>query len=205
MTDTSNYTPLCHLAEKHFTDKGPKFHGYTKHYYNVITNYMKPEEVKVVGEIGIGHVGCMQHLSGKYRPGASLRMWREFFPNAHIYGFDIKHELFFMEDRISCIYMDQGDVKSMAYAFASVGKPYDIIVDDGSHDLMHQLNTKEYAGDHLREGGLLIIEDINDQRNFDNRFNRPPPGFELVAKAVNTPGDNYAIYRKLGGGSVTSA
>ena len=197
MTDiSSNYTPLCHLAEKHLTDKGPKFHGYTEHYYNTITKYMKPEEVKVVGEIGIGFLGCMCHVSMHYKPGASLRMWEEFFPNAHIYGFDIRKELFFMEGRVSCIYMDQDDVQSMKDAFAVIEKPYDIIVDDGSHFILHQLNTKEYAGQYLRQGGLLIIEDI-EERYFENRFSQPPFGFEVVAKAVGRPGDNYVIYRKL--------
>jgi hypothetical protein len=40
-------------------------------------------------------------------PGASLRAWRDYFPNAEIYGADIDREILFEEERISAFYVNQ--------------------------------------------------------------------------------------------------
>ena len=64
-------TPLCKLALKYRSDKCPKRgkHTYTPYYYDLLKN--KKRSTKKVLEIGIGK-------------GASLKMWRDFFPNAKI-------------------------------------------------------------------------------------------------------------------------
>ena len=64
---------LDKLAEKYKTDKYGKHH-YTKVYYDLFKD--RQRSVKKVIEMGIAE-------------GASLRMWRDFFPNAQIYGADI--------------------------------------------------------------------------------------------------------------------
>ena len=46
-------------------------------------------------------------MTANGKPGASLRVWRDFFPNAKIYGGDIDKETLFIEDRISTYYVDQ--------------------------------------------------------------------------------------------------
>jgi hypothetical protein len=195
--DCSGYTPLCLLAEKHLTDKGPKFHGYTKFYYNAITSNFDPAAVKKVGEIGIGFLECMCHVSMTYKPGASLRMWEAFFPNAEIHGFDIRKETLINEGRIQCHYMDQGDVASIETSLRGTGEGgFDILIDDGSHIIYHQLNTKNYTRPYLKMGGLLIIEDI-EERFLEYHFTTPPEGMELVSIATLNPSDNWVIYRRI--------
>lgn len=190
-------TPLCDLATKFLTDKGPKHHGYTKHYYSAIEKYLKGAgAVRRLGEIGIGFFDCMCHVSSEYKPGASLRMWEAFFPEAEIYGFDINRSILYSEGRVSCHYMDQGQPESMREALAGCGGPFDLIIDDGSHLLPHQINTKNVAGDYVRPGGLLIIEDI-EERFLEYWFPEPPVGFETVAISQDDPCNNFVIYRKL--------
>ena len=190
-------TPLCSLAMKYMTDKGPGFHNYTPKYYEAIVKHLgDPATVKCVGEIGIGYIGCMCHVSMQYKAGASLRMWEEFFPAADIYGYDIKRELLVDEGRIRCHYMDQSSVNSMQEAYGVVGGMFDLIIDDGSHVLMHQLNTKEYTRPYLRIGGLLIIEDIRPEY-FQDRFRVPSEGMELIDMPYESSGDNYVIYRRV--------
>lgn len=191
-------TPLCLLATKYLTDKGPGFHNYTPKYYAAIMKHFgDPTTVKTVGEIGIGFLGCMCHVSMKYQAGASLRMWEEFFPNAEIHGFDIRKELLINAGRIQCHYMDQGSIESIQRGFGTIGKGFDLIVDDGSHNLFHQLNTKEYAGSFLRIGGLLIIEDIRKDF-FKDRFQMPAAGMQVVDMPhVNEGDDNYVIYKRV--------
>jgi hypothetical protein len=188
-------TPLCRLATAFLTDKGPNQHGYTAHYYKAIDAHLE-KPVKRVGEIGIGFLDCMAHVSFDYKPGASLRMWEAFFPEAEIHGFDIDRSILYSEGRIKCHYMDQENPESVREALGGCGGEFDLILDDGSHLLHHQVNTKMIAGEFLRVGGLLIIEDI-EFRFLDYWFSEPPPEFELVAISDATPHDNFVIYRKL--------
>ena len=39
-------------------------------------------------------------FGGAYQPGASLRGWRDFFPNAQILGLDVDASILFEEERI---------------------------------------------------------------------------------------------------------
>jgi hypothetical protein len=190
-------TPLCGLAVKYMTDKAPGFHDYTPKYYDAILKYLgDPAGVKRVGEIGIGFLGCMCHVSMQYKAGASLRMWEEFFPAAEIHGYDIRRELLVDEGRIRCHYMDQSSVPSMHEAYTKACGLFDLILDDGSHQLLHQLNTKEYSRHHLRVGGLLIIEDIRTE-HFEARFRVPSEGMEVVDMSPVTGNDNYVIYKRV--------
>ena len=188
-------TPLCILAEKHLTDKGPKFHGYTKHYYETICKFFDLSQVQKLGEIGIGNIDCMCHVSLDYKPGASLRMWKDFFPAAQIYGFDIVESTLIDEERISCKKMDQASIESIDSVLEECGSNFDIIVDDGSHIIQHQINTKLHAGKFLKPGGLLIIEDI-EERYLDYCFGTPPEGFEMVNISEEDPFNGFVIYRR---------
>ena len=189
-------TTLCQLAEKHLTDKGPRFHAYTKHYYEAITKYIDPAAVKKLGEIGIGTFNCMCHVSDEYTPGASLRMWEEFFPEASIYGFDIDESTLFQKGRITCKKMDQGSEESVNEVLQAWGPEFDILVDDGSHILKHQLLTKTVGSKYVKPGGLLIIEDI-EERYLAFWFEEPPEGFERVAISEDEPGNSFVIYRRM--------
>ena len=41
------------------------------------------------------------------QPGASLKMWRDYFPNAMIFGADIDKDILFNDQRITTFYVDQ--------------------------------------------------------------------------------------------------
>ena len=57
-------------------------------------------------EVGIGTMipGVSSSMKGyasdEYKPGASLRAWRDWFPNAKIRGVDVQMDCMFWEDRI---------------------------------------------------------------------------------------------------------
>ena len=77
-------TPLCELAVKHGTDKCSAKHQLTPLYHELFER--RRETVCKVLEIG---VGSEQTMWPGYRPGASLRMWAEYFPGAYVYGLDV--------------------------------------------------------------------------------------------------------------------
>lgn len=117
--------------------------------------------------------------------GSSLRMWAEYFPNAHIYGLDVtrQYELPGMldHDRIKTALADQGDPAALKQALhiqfgkchplISVAQPmqerlFDIIIDDGSHEQTHQQVSLGYLWTFLRPGGLYVVEDIITGENW---------------------------------------
>ena len=132
---------LSELGKLYGSDKPVQYTPF----YDLLFASMR-ERVRSVFEIGIFK-------------GGSLRMWRDYFPNAHIYGMDILEDRIFQEDRITTF---QGNQASLA-AFAPVlnHAPLDLIVDDGSHDPNHQVANAEFLVPHLKPGGIYVIEDIN--------------------------------------------
>ena len=101
-------TELCKLALQYKTDKVRDIrHNYTPIYHELFHGIRQSAEVVV--EIGIGHQGndvknpSVSHMSHvqNYMIGASLYMWRDYFPNAQIIGIDISPECIFSAERIS--------------------------------------------------------------------------------------------------------
>lgn len=135
-------TPLCELAIKYGTDKCGK-HQYTPVYYDLL----KDKKVKRVLEIGVYN-------------GASLRMWRDFFPGAEIYGIDIDLRSLIKEDRITCFAGDQTKAYTLRNAALVAGGEFDLIVDDGSHVPDDQILTAWELLPFLAPNGLYIIEDV---------------------------------------------
>lgn len=152
-------TPLCELAKTHQTDKGgwhtwyggvqgTTCHNYTPTYHALFAD--RRAEVKRVLEIGVNS-------------GASLRMWADYFPNAEVIGLDIRRDCLFNEGRIRCLEANQASPASLHDAVEILGLgpgEFDLIVDDGSHELDHQLISAQTLLPYVKLGGYYIIEDI---------------------------------------------
>ena len=162
--DTRMTTELCQLGEKYSVDKTPLFggHTYTPVYHALLSE--RRNDVKLMLEIGIGNTPLMKGLTNEaYRPGASLRMWRAYFPNAHIFGCDILDTVLFSEDRISTFKADQSNVKSLQslmFYVLNIEPVVDIILDDCSHEVEHRVISFKELWQHVKPGGLYIIEDV---------------------------------------------
>jgi len=111
----------------------------------------------------------MKPLCGKdYKVGASLRAWKEFFINANIFGLDIETKSLFEEDRIKCFLSDQSNENSLIKTIDEIKKylnkndiSFDLIIDDGSHILNHQITSLITLAKFLNKNSFYIIEDIN--------------------------------------------
>ena len=153
-------TELCKLALKYGSDKAPDLlHSYTPVYYELFKN---KRNIKKVLEIGIGYPELMRSISDHYVTGASLFMWRDFFPEAIIYGADIKRDILIIEDRIKSFYVDQSSEESLKILSERVGNDFDLIIDDGSHTVDHQILTVKILSQCLSYSGIYIIEDVLD-------------------------------------------
>lgn len=121
-------TELCDIAFKYGTDKCPQTkHHFTEFYYEMFRDRRK--EIKKVVEIGIG---C---LAPRFIKGASLYMWRDFFPKAKIYGVDIRSDLMIHgEKRIETFCYDQTVKSDLKELIMIIGGDIDIFIDDGAHE-----------------------------------------------------------------------
>jgi hypothetical protein len=149
-------TPLCELAKKYGTDKGGKHYiaGDTCHEYTPIYDRLfghRRESVTAVLEIGVNY-------------GCSMRMWEEYFPNASIIGLDSNSEcLRHSGGRIYVFAADQGNAQSLLNALdvaSGCGTHFDLIVDDGSHELAHQILSMDTLLPFLKDDGYYVIEDL---------------------------------------------
>lgn len=160
-------TPLCKIAYKYGTDKCPQLkHSYTPVYYELFKD--KRDSIKKVLEMGIGYYKTMEHvaviydkgLKRFYQKGASLKMWRDFFPNAQIYGADIAPETMFKEERIATFLCDETKEEQIADLINQTGSDIDIFIDDGSHRWQHQAFLAKTILPMLKKDVIYIIEDV---------------------------------------------
>jgi Methyltransferase domain len=94
--------------------------------------------------------------------GASMRMWKEYFPIATIVGIDQaeKPADFPNEKRFKFVQGDQANPAVLDLAVSLAGDEFDVIIDDGSHVGCHTALTFAYLFPRLKPGGIYIIEDI---------------------------------------------
>lgn len=93
--------------------------------------------------------------------GASLQMWSEYYPNAQIIGFDIEDKsMLKLNSNVTVKYLDHGNIAQLK-DLANNSNNIDIIVDDGSHFIDHQIMTFEILFNSLKTNGQYIIEDLH--------------------------------------------
>ncbi|NNE37607.1 MAG: hypothetical protein HKN08_04815 [Gammaproteobacteria bacterium] len=131
------------LAEKYMPSK--RTHNYLIYYWMHFRDIRL--EVKSVLEIGV-------------QTDRSIRMWEEFFPNAIIYGIDIDPECKQFEGgRRKIMIGDQSDYNFLHDVTQQSSETFDIVIDDGSHQIEHQLKTVDFLLPKISTHGIYVIED----------------------------------------------
>ena len=158
-------TPLCSLFREEGSDKGNSLHNYSALYYEILQQHTFT--VRAVFELGIGttdpSIPCSMGKDGT--PGASLRAWKRFFPEALIIGADIDKQILFEEDRIRTAYCDQRDTESISALWREFeGVYFDLMIDDGLHEFSANNTFLQASFERLKEGGIYIIEDIDSSQ-----------------------------------------
>lgn len=163
-------TPLCKLAWKYRTDKCPRIkHVYTPFYYELFKKRRKT--IKKVLEMGIGFDKTMPHCGDAYQIGASLRMWRDFFPNAQVYGADIAPVSIFQDERIETYLCDENKKADIKRLVEKTGLDIDLFVDDAFHHYKSQIFLAKTILPLLKNDVIYIIEDISHTRTVSKALN----------------------------------
>jgi SAM-dependent methyltransferase len=176
-------TLLAELCDKYGSDKGQvsttghpyrwAAHTYTDFYSRLFDHCRL--SVQRVFECGLGtdNPAFPGSMLANGQPGASLRAWRDYFPNSEVFGADIDRGVLFDEDRIRTYYVDQLDSQAIASMWSSIGvADFDLIVDDGLHTFDGGRCLFEHSFEKVRPGGLYVIEDVAmpDMRRFKRYF-----------------------------------
>lgn len=138
------------LATYFGTDKWGD-HRYAQHYQRHFAA-LRGQPLRIL-EIGVG--GSEDPHSG----GASLRMWKAYFPKARIVGIDIYDKRPHDEHRIRTVTGSQDDEVLLRELSGQEG-PFDIVIDDGSHFNWHVIRSFEILFPLLAEDGIYAVEDL---------------------------------------------
>jgi hypothetical protein len=121
------------------------------------------DHIKTVFECGIGtnNVAAASNMGQSGKPGASLRVWRDYFPNAHIHGADVDRSTLFSDTRISTYHVDQTSPEAIALLWTQVPVvEFDLMIDDGLHTFEAGVCLFENSFQKLRKNGIYVIEDV---------------------------------------------
>lgn len=143
---------LTEIGIKYGTDKAT-YHGFTQFYFPYLIKYTNPS----LFEVGIYH-------------GGSLKMWEEFYGSPKIVAMDILNKTEYDSINVKTFVGNQSKPEDLLNALKFCNE-FDIIVDDGSHAVAHQLITLATMFPHLKSGGTYILEDLHT--SFDKSYMLP--------------------------------
>ena len=149
----------------HFaTNKGSHFfsnnikhsgHGYDA-FYEKLFKENRTKNLNIM-EFGIHH-------------GDSLAALSSYFPNAKIVGVDKNpFSTNYKSKRIRTLHCDVSSEKNLESLSNYLNKDYDYIIDDASHNPIHQKLTLFSMFQNLKSGGIFVIEELNFFQSENNK------------------------------------
>ncbi len=112
------------------------------------------------------------------REGGSIRLWGDYFTKAKIYGYDIIDSAYknIFNERTKYIVKDINKVTDEEIKELEIK----IALDDGSHMLEDQLNFVKKFYPNILDGGMVIIEDIQNIDSDKKYFEELGYPFEII-------------------------
>jgi hypothetical protein len=207
------YNYLSELSDKYSSDKGTlqkefkkkslwgwQQHSYTDYYSNLYDHCR--DKINLILEVGIGttNESIPMNMTENGKPGASLKMWRDYFVNAQIYGADIDKNILFKEERIKTFYVDQLNEQKVKDMWTEIGvKDFDLIIDDGLHTSEANIKFFFNSFSYLKRNGVYIIEDVHNfevEKTYSALKDFDPEVVVLRKKNIKYDNNNLIIIRK---------
>lgn len=168
---------LCDLMNGYGSNKADRVnHAYTPFYAALLDGM----DARHVFEAGIGSQDFRMpyRMGSRNKPGGSLRAWREFFPNAQVFGADLDPAVMFTEERIETFtvnVLSDTSIKEMWQAIKArmtTQTAFDLIIDDAHHTFNANTKLFQHSFEMLRPGGIYIIEDIDTHHGNNHHTSR---------------------------------
>jgi hypothetical protein len=160
------------LIDSSRSDKNT-IHSYLELYNTLLLP--KKNTTKNVLEIGI-------------QRGGSIRMWSDFFTNAHIYGVDVMDSSYVWEgirkNNITLYTSTDGyDKEFVKTAFSNIR--FDFMLDDGPHTLESMIQFIHLYSPLMTQDGILIIEDVQSWDWIDILTKETPEELKKFVKSYD--------------------
>lgn len=171
---------LEQLVDMTNTDKNTT-HSYLPLYQVLLQS--KKETARNVLEIGIGDFGK--------KNGGSIKLWRDFFTNAIIYGLDILPIENVLDELINdnrvILYtsVDAYNINFFIDNFLTKNIKFDFMLDDGPHTLESMLLFINMYSQIMADDGILIIEDVQDWEWIEILKNQVPEHLKQYIKVYD--------------------
>lgn len=130
---------ITQILRRYDTDK-ETFHRYGSTYETLFQRFNRNDKLNIL-EVGT-------------QKGGSLLAWKEYFPNANVYGVDIV-DVVLKKYRKNTVTRIISDIKEWRNDME-----WDIVIDDGSHYLLDIVYVVANYFLKLKSNGVLIIEDV---------------------------------------------
>lgn len=123
---------------------------------------MKPPVFSYVYEKILTSVKVKSLFEIGIHKGGSIRLWRELLgSDVLISALDIKPEACDLVKEVADYVYEGSQTDSVLLTrIANEAGPFDLIIDDGSHQNAHMIKSMELLFEHLRPGGIYIVEDM---------------------------------------------
>lgn len=117
--------------------------------------------------------------------GESLRSWTEYFPNSNVYGIDCDLKpINGMADLTEAIHEgykiclgDASNPTDVEKHFKGI--KFDVIIEDGPHNIESQLKMYEVFKPYLAKGALYVVEDVQNIESTFHLFKNIDPDKEV--------------------------
>jgi hypothetical protein len=202
-TAAAHHTPwlldLDRLGRIHGTDKAKPRRSGERTYLAVYERYLRQRRFRRLTLLELG----------VYR-GASLQMWRSYFPRATVIGLDVDPHAAERAPDFQ-IYIGSQEDPELLNRIADEHPTLEVVIDDASHINRLTFASFEVLFPRLRSGGLYIIEDLAptaygrdwpgaEERNVDGAWGTAWPGMEYgppVSLLDNHKADIEAFRNRL--------
>lgn len=103
-------------------------------------------------------------LDGDPSDAPSLRAWREYFPHAAIFGYDVNDFSFLQQRGTQTFQGDQSSREDLQrFLDRHPERRFRLVIDDGSHASSHQQVSLATLFPRVADGGVYVIEDLHWQ------------------------------------------
>jgi hypothetical protein len=170
-----------------------KWHHYFDIYHNHFSRF-RNQPVTIL-EIGV------------YK-GGSLQMWKNYFGSqAKIYGLDIDPKCKNLEeDQIKIFIGDQANRDFLKELSGEIGT-IDILIDDGGHTMVQQINTFNELYSAVSETGVYLVEDLHTSywEDYGGGYEKPGSFIEYAKGFIDSINAWHSRDSELTPGNLTKS
>jgi hypothetical protein len=171
---------LIELVDNSLTDKNT-VHSYLDLYEKLLCN--KKYSAKNILEVGIGDF-CEKN-------GGSLKLWKDYFINATIYGLDILNDSRVIDELKNnprvILYTSSNAYDDIFFNNKILSKniKFDFMLDDGPHTLESMIKFIKLYSQVIADDGILIIEDVQSWDWIEILINEVPEYLKKFVKVYD--------------------